>query len=120
MCVPRFGDRSSSVLVARGVFAWYQAKERHESTRRLEAVEVVQLRHERHGRYRVDSSEAAQPRNRLAVRLFRAERNQLLFQSTNQLLKMLDRSQVVVEDRAIRLVLEVQTPKPAPVRFGPR
>ena len=108
------------MLVARGVLARHEAKERHEPARRLEATEVVQLRHERHRRDRVDAAKAAEPPTGSRYGSVATHRTSFSSSRTKPLLEMLDRLQIVPEAGAIGLVLEAQAPKPAAMRLGPR
>src|SRR5438046_607267 len=90
-----------------------------ELARRLEAPEVVKLGDQTHRRHRVDAAEAAQPRHRLSIGLAIARRLDRDLDRAQPLLEMLDRSQVVIEHRAVGVVVESEAAKPPPMRIVP-
>ena len=119
LLVARLRDRPASLTISGGVLARHQPQVRHQLASRLEAPEVVKLRDQTHRRYRVDAVEAAQPRHRLSIGLAMARRLDRDLDRAQPLLEMLDRPQVVIEHRAVGLMLESEAAKPSPMRIVP-
>ena len=96
-----------------------QAEIRHQRAGIGKPSEIVQLRQNEHRRQDIDAAEASQPRDPLAIR-FRLRRvRQLCIEVHEPTFDLLDRQQVVVDDRAFRDMVPVDRLDPLSMRLDP-
>ena len=89
------------MFLAAGVLAGHESEIGHQRARRLEPTKVVQLRQDQDGRQGVDAPEAAQPRDRLSVRIRLRDLRQAGVEFDEPRLDLIDGQQVVLDHDAL-------------------
>jgi hypothetical protein len=107
------------MLLAARVLAWHESQIRHQRRRRGEPPEVMQLREHQHRRQRVDAAETAQPSDRFPIGLGLRDLGQPRVQLQQPCLGVIDRQQIIVNDRAVRGMRPCQCADPGSVRACP-
>src|SRR5687767_14588128 len=101
------------------MLAGYEAQKSHETSRRIEPHEVVELGNDGHGRERVDSAEASKTADDLGVARLLARVLDVIIERLQTRRDMLDGQQIVLEYQLVLRVLEAEAAQPEPVALPP-
>jgi hypothetical protein len=94
-------DAASPMFFPAGVLAGHKPQIRHQRRRRGKSSKVMQLRQDQHGRQRIDAAETPQPRHRLAIAICLRHLRETLVEFGEPRLELIDRQQIIVDDRAL-------------------